>query len=71
MASTRNRNTPGDYNLQQRNFELSQNYTLYPNSQYGAAYDTQLAGNGLLAGQIPGNQLSKKCTRYRIFLIWY
>ena len=68
MASTRNRNTPGDYNLQQGNFELSQNYTLYPNSQYGAAYDTQLAGNGLLAGQIPGNQLSKNAPDIESFL---
>jgi hypothetical protein len=68
MASTRNRNTPGDYNLQQRNYNLSQNYTLYPNSQYGAAYNTQLAGNGLLAGQIPGNQLSKNTSDIESFL---
>jgi hypothetical protein len=59
MASTRNKNTPGNYCLQQRNYNLSNNYTLYPNSQYGYAYDTKLAGNGLLAGQIPADKLSK------------
>ena len=57
MASTRNKNTPGNYCLQQRNYNLSNNYTLYPNSQYGYAYDTKLAGNGLLAGQIPADKL--------------
>jgi len=45
MASTRNRNTPGNYCLEQRQFAESTNYTLYSNSQYGAAYNTQLPGN--------------------------
>ena len=48
MASTRNRNTPGNYNLEQRQYNQSETYTLYPNSQYGAAYNTRLPGNGLL-----------------------
>ena len=47
MASTRNKNTPGNYCLEQREYKESSNYTLYPNSQYGAAYNTRLAGNGL------------------------
>jgi hypothetical protein len=58
MASTRNRNTPGNYCLEQRQFAESTNYTLYSNSQYGAAYNTQLPGNGLLPAQIPWNKLS-------------
>ena len=58
MASTRNRNTPGNYCLEQREYRQSQNYTLYPNSQYGAAYDTKFAGVGLNPAQIPGNKLS-------------
>ena len=36
MASTRNRNTPGNYSLEQREYKQFENYTLYPNSQYGA-----------------------------------
>ena len=53
MASTRNINTPGNYNLEQRQFKESAGYTLFPNSQYGAAYNTKLPGNGLLPAQIP------------------
>ena len=52
MASTRNRNTPGNYNLEQTEYKQSANYTLYANSQYGAAYNTQLPGNGLMPAQI-------------------
>jgi hypothetical protein len=58
MASTRNINTPGNYYLEQREYKQSENYKLYPNSQYGAAYNTRLPGNGLLPGQIPWNKLS-------------
>ena len=68
MASTRNRNTPGNYCLEEREYKQSENYTLYPNSQYGAAYNTQLAGNGLLAGQIPGNKLSYNSADIESFL---
>jgi hypothetical protein len=52
MASTRNRNTRGNYNLEEKQYKNFENYTLYPNSQYGEAYDTKLAGNGLNPGQI-------------------
>ena len=31
MASTRNRNTPGDYCLEQHKYKQLENYTLYPN----------------------------------------
>ena len=34
MASTRNRNTPGNYNLEQKEYRQFENYTLYANSQY-------------------------------------
>ena len=68
MASTRNINTPGNYCLQQAGFAESSNYTLYPNSQYGSAYDTKLPGNGLNPGQIPDNKLSKNSTDIESFL---
>jgi hypothetical protein len=58
MASTRSRNTPGNYCLEQSEYKKSAQYTLYPNSQYGNAYNTSLPGNGLLPAQIPWNQLS-------------
>jgi hypothetical protein len=68
MASTRNRNTPGNYCLEQRQYEHSSGYTLYPNSQYGAAYNTRLAGNGLLPAQIPWNKLSYNAADTESFL---
>jgi hypothetical protein len=68
MASTRNRNTPGNYCLEQRQYHNSQTYTLYPNSQYGAAYNTRLPGNGLLPAQIPWNKLSYNAADTESFL---
>lgn len=66
MASTRNKNTQGNYNLEQRNSALSASYKLYAN--YGAAYTTQNPGNGLNPGQIPGNQLSHNTADIESFL---
>jgi hypothetical protein len=68
MASTRNINTPGDYCLQQREFKQSEQYTLYPNSQYGAAYNTRFAGIGLNPAQIPWNKLSHNAADTESFL---
>jgi hypothetical protein len=68
MASTRNRNTAGNYCLEQRQHQNSSGYTLYPNSQYGAAYNTRLCGNGLLPGQVPWNKLSYNAADTESFL---
>ena len=68
MASTRNKNTPGNYNLEQFEFQNSSQYSLYKNSQYGEAYNTQLAGNGLNPAQIPWNKLSYNAPDVESFL---
>ncbi len=68
MASTRNRNTSGNYCLEQREYKNSEQYTLYPNSQYGAAYNTRLPGNGLNPAQIPWNKLSYNAPDIESFL---
>ena len=68
MASTRNINTPGNYCLQQNEFKQFENYTLYPNSQYGNAYSTKLPGDGLNPAQIPWNKLSNNATDTESFL---
>lgn len=68
MASTRTKNTVGDYNLQQRNYDLSKTYTLYPNSQYGVAYKTEMPGNGLMPGNISWTQLSNNSADIESFL---
>jgi len=69
MASTRNKNTPGDYYLEQYENTRSRNYTLYSNSQFGSAYNTRLPGNGLLPGQIPWNKLSYNAPDIESFLL--
>ena len=68
MASTRNKNTPGNYNLEQKEFRQTEKYVLYENSQYGSAYNTRLAGNGLLPAQIPWNKLSYNAPDIESFL---
>ena len=68
MASTRNKNTPGNYCLEQKQFKEASNYTLYPNSQFGAAYNTRLPGNGLLPAQIPWDKLSYNAADTESFL---
>ena len=68
MASTRTNNTPGNYCLQQRQYQESRQYTGYKNSAYGQAYDTKLPGNGLNPAQIPWNKLSKNSADIESFL---
>jgi hypothetical protein len=68
MASTRNINTPGNHCLEQKKSIQTENYTLYPNSQYGAAYNTTLPGNGLLPAQIPWNKMSHNAADTESFL---
>ena len=68
MASTRNKNYAGNYCLEQKQFADSAQYTLYPNSQYGAAFDTMMPGNGINPGQIPWNQLSNNAVQIESFL---
>ncbi len=68
MASTRNKNTPGNYCLEQRQYTDARTHIMYENGGYGAAYDTRLPGTGLLPGQIPWNQLSNNACDIESFL---
>jgi len=58
MASTRNKNTPGNYCLDQRQNTGSEAWQLYKNGANGYAYDTRLPGLGLNPAQYPINVLS-------------
>ena len=58
MASTRNKNTPGNYCLDQKQYTDNFAWNLYANGAHGQAYDTRLAGNGLNPGQMPWTTLS-------------
>ncbi len=55
MASTRNKNTIGNYSLEQRDNQLSAQRNMYPTAQND---NTRFAGNGLNPGQMPGHKLS-------------
>lgn len=50
MASTRNKNTPGDYASEQRSILNQMNYNTY--EPYGAPTTTLFSGDGLLMGRI-------------------
>jgi len=58
MSSTRNKNTPGDYLLEQRSNDAGCDYSTYENSSYGKATKTYYAGDGLLPGRIAPTNLS-------------
>jgi hypothetical protein len=68
MASTRNKNTAGNYCLDQRQYSQIQNWALYENSSSGKAYDTKLAGNGFNPGQMPWSTLSHNPADIESFL---
>jgi hypothetical protein len=68
MAATRNKNTPGNYCLDQKQFSDRLVYTTYVNSSHGEAFDTRTPGNGLLPGQIPWNKMSSNAPDVESFL---
>jgi hypothetical protein len=56
MASTRNRNTPGDYNEEHRAFEQAVDYNTY--KSYGVPMETMFPGDGFLTGRMSSAVLS-------------
>jgi hypothetical protein len=68
MASTRNKNTPGNYCLDQRQFKEMHKWSLYENSSHGQAFDTKLAGTGLNPCQMPWTTLSHNPADIESFL---
>jgi hypothetical protein len=68
MASTRNKNTPGNYCLDQKQNTGSESWQLYINGANGYAYDTRLPGNGLNPGQFPWSKLSNNPADIESFL---
>ena len=60
MASTSNKNTPSDYCLQQRAFELNEQYNTYINSQVGMAYKPGLP----CGGSAPASHMSREQLSY-------
>jgi hypothetical protein len=58
MTSTRNKNTCGDYRLQQDQYNLARIYTSYSHSQYGSAYRPAIPCVGITPGHMPRDTLS-------------
>ena len=68
MASTRNKNTYGNYCLDQKQNVGTECWQLYTNGANGYAYDTRLPGKGLNPGQLPSNALSHNSADIESFL---
>jgi hypothetical protein len=56
MASTRNKNSQGDYKLEQWSNTQDINYKTY--TSFGKPISTYLPGDGLLAGRVGATELS-------------
>lgn len=68
MTSTRNKNTRGNYCLEQRQYTNAAVHSLYVNSSSGEAWDTKLAGDGVLQGAMPSTKLSTNSADIESFL---
>jgi hypothetical protein len=68
MASTRNKNTPGDYHLEVNQFRNFESYNLFKNGAGGEAVTTNLAGDGVIQGQMPWNKLAHNPADVESFL---
>ena len=58
MASTRNINTRGDYNLEQKYYALGRNYTRYQHASVGKAYIDSFPVDGVLQGHMSRESFS-------------
>lgn len=68
MASTRNKNTPINYSLEEARYKNFETYNLYKNGSGGEAVHTNLAGDGVLQGAVPWNKLSHNPADVESFL---
>ena len=59
MTSTRNKNTQGNYYLEQKSFSLMNKYDLYKQSQYGLAHNTSMPDIIYRPSFLPRETLSK------------
>jgi len=58
MASTRNINSKGDYNLEQNKYQAKRNYESFVNSSYGKAYSPALSTLGINPSHMPRETFS-------------
>jgi len=66
MASTSNKNTPGNYQAEQRAFKQQLDYST--NKEYAFASPTYKSGFGTTPGQLPNTELAKNPNDIESFL---
>lgn len=68
MASTRNKNSPGDYELEQKQYYNLRLYNTYAHSSYGMPVTPYLPGDGLLPTRMAPTELSDNSRDIESFL---
>jgi hypothetical protein len=58
MSSTRNKNMPSDYCLQQQSYRLARDWKFFDNASNSHAYNPAFAGDGVLMGHMGRDVLS-------------
>lgn len=66
MSSTTNRNSPGNYNMEQYSMQQNRDYRDYVG--YGSNETTYFAGDGLLSGKMTHRELSHNGNDIESFL---
>ena len=68
MASTRNKNTPGNYAAERLALDKEVTYREYIHAGNGRATNTMFSGDGLLMGRMPNIELSTNSVDIESFL---
>jgi hypothetical protein len=68
MASTCNKNCPGDYRMEQTKYRENLNYLTDKQNGFGVPQETFFAGNGLLMGRIASENLAHNACDIESFL---
>tara|TARA_Y100000389_G_scaffold182103_1_gene198418 strand:+ start:626 stop:979 length:354 start_codon:yes stop_codon:yes gene_type:complete len=68
MASTRNKNTMENYQIEQRQYRHNIRYNTNVHSQYGEAYTTYFPGFGLNPAQLPRQMISNNAIEMESYL---
>lgn len=69
MASTRNNNTLGNYQLQQQAYTFGREYIKYENSYTGRAYNAALPNIGFNPTRMPSDNFSSNPVEIESFLL--
>jgi len=68
MASSRNKNTFGNYNAEQLDYRRTYQHTTYVNGPNGVPVKTYLPGNGLIGAKCPLTELSHNARDIEMYL---